>query len=89
MLTLISLWFLKRLKIYKNEKLENNKKDPNVVLASCRPTLPPEPGSCCRALRRQGLNVVGYGARCTFLENFDLTIYSEHHDKINIKNFLI
>jgi hypothetical protein len=30
---------------------------------------------------------VGYGARCTFLENFDSTIYFENHDKINIKKF--
>jgi hypothetical protein len=41
--------------------------------------LPPEPGSCRRAPRRQELNAVGYGgrydARCTFLENFDSTIY--------------
>jgi hypothetical protein len=34
------------------------------------------------------LVAVGYGARCTFLENFDSTIYFfENHDKIN-KKFL-
>jgi hypothetical protein len=55
------------------------------VLAPRRPVLAPEPGSCRRARRRQGLNAVGvrwkepaavgYGARCTFLKNFDSAIY--------------
>jgi hypothetical protein len=50
-----------------------------------RPALALEPGSCRRAPRRQGLNASGHGSRslppwgcgaiCTFLENFDWTIY--------------
>jgi hypothetical protein len=54
------------------------------VLAPRRPALPPESGSCHCASRWHGLNDVGYAAgdyrhgydaRCTFLENFDPTIY--------------
>jgi hypothetical protein len=36
---------------------------------------------------RQEPDAVGYGVRCTFLENFDST-HCENHDKLNIKKFL-
>jgi hypothetical protein len=40
-----------------------------------------------RAIRRQEPDAVGYGVRCTFIENFDSTYYFfENHDKLNIKN---
>jgi hypothetical protein len=82
MLTLISLSFLKRLKVFKNEKLKNDL-TPRAARRQGPSAAPPRPAAephgikslPRRAPRRRGLNAVGYDARCTFLENFDSIIY--------------
>jgi hypothetical protein len=91
MLALINLSFSKSLKCFKNQKLKKlggrvlaprcppwrRNQTPAAAPHGGRDLTPWDTaaGACHHGIRRQEPAVVGYGARFTFVENFDWTIY--------------